>query len=64
MGHGDDEIIKNIKKGDYSFKKPVWKIISPEAKLIITEMIERNPEKRPEMEQIMKCDWIRKSLKK
>lgn len=31
---------------------------------MITELLDKNPEKRPEMEEIMGSDWLRKSLSK
>lgn len=45
--------MQNIKKGEFHFKKPIWEKVSPEAKILITDMLNKNPMKRPEMSQVM-----------
>jgi hypothetical protein len=45
--------LKNIKNGNFTFKKPIWDEVSAEAKLLITEMLDRDIDKRPEMLEIM-----------
>lgn len=45
-GNDDDEIIENVKKGEFSLKGSEWEQISPEAKDLVQKMIVMDPTKR------------------
>jgi len=59
-GKGDGEIIENIKKGYYDIESNIWEKISPEAKNLIRNLLERNPAIRITAEEAMNHKWFRK----
>ena len=46
-GGNDEEVLAQVRKGEYDFKKPIWNQVSPEAKMLITDMLKKNPQERP-----------------
>jgi calcium-dependent protein kinase len=59
-GKEDAEIIENIKKGYYDIESNVWEKISPEAKNLIRNLLERNPSIRITAEEAMNHKWFKK----
>ncbi len=49
---------RRIKAGEYAFPDNEWKRVSPEAKKLIHGMLETMPEKRSNINDIMKSTWI------
>ena len=57
--HEDNfELFDLIKAGKYEFDAPAWKIISKEAKDLITKLLITDPEKRITAEEIRGHPWI------
>lgn len=63
-GENDDKVLAEVKKGEYHFKKPIWGSISPEAKMLITEMLQKDPQQRPEMEKVLESEWVKRNTPK
>jgi len=63
-GANDEEIMRKVEKGDYSFKKDQFKDVSPEAKNLIKKMLEYTPEKRLSAKQALSDVWFSIALKK
>ena len=59
-GKGDAEIIENIKKGYYDIESNIWEKISPEAKNLIRNLLEKNPAIRITAEEAMNHKWFKK----
>ena len=58
-GKSNKEIIDNVLKGEYSFKKnPVWENISDEAKDLISKLLERQADCRLTAEEAYNHPWI------
>jgi serine/threonine protein kinase len=57
-GETEDEILRKIAIGDFSFEGNVWKKITPEAKELICRMLEKEPEKRIKTEEILSHPWF------
>lgn len=57
-GEGD-EVMKQIRYGEYKFHKRYWSHVSAEAKDLITEMLTVDPEKRITAEAALNSDWIK-----
>ena len=57
-----EEVIRQTIEDPIPFKENVWKYISVEAKDFVAGLLEKNPEKRFNIEQILEHPWI-KSLK-
>ncbi|CAD8179513.1 unnamed protein product [Paramecium pentaurelia] len=64
--NGDDDnlIMEAVKRGFYSFDTEEWRLISIEAKRLISKMLERDPKKRISAEQALQDDWITTYVKK
>ncbi|XP_032595136.1 ovarian-specific serine/threonine-protein kinase Lok isoform X1 [Drosophila grimshawi] len=50
---------EQIKKGQFRFRHPAWQSISQRAKLLIKQMLIVDPEKRPSIDAVLKCNWLR-----
>ncbi|KAH8377497.1 hypothetical protein KR093_005759 [Drosophila rubida] len=48
-----------IKKGNFRFRHPAWQGVSQRAKLLIKQMLIVDPEKRPSIDAVLKCTWLR-----
>ena len=57
-GASDQEIIKKVKIGKFSFSDPVWSTISNEAKDFITKLLTLDQDKRPTAQQALEHPWI------
>lgn len=53
-----DEIISNIKAGQYSMKDEHWDNVSSGAKDLISKLLENNPAHRISIEEALKHPWI------
>ncbi|XP_060660337.1 ovarian-specific serine/threonine-protein kinase Lok isoform X1 [Drosophila nasuta] len=50
---------EQIKKGNFRFRHPAWQGVSQRAKLLIKQMLIVDPEKRPSIDAVLKCNWMR-----
>ena len=57
-GASDQEIMKKVKIGKFSFSDPVWSTISNEAKDFIAKLLTLDQEKRPSAQQALEHPWI------
>jgi serine/threonine protein kinase len=57
-GASDQEIMKKVKIGKFSFSDPVWTTISNEAKDFITKLLTLDQDKRPSAQQALEHPWI------
>jgi len=58
-GKTDNEVLRKVKKGIYSFDHKCWKHISQDAKTLIGHLLKYNPKERYTAEQALKHPWIR-----
>lgn len=49
-GASDQEIMKKVKNGKFSFSDPVWSSVSDLCKDFITQLLTKDQEKRPSAE--------------
>lgn len=57
-GDSPGEVFGKIKKGVYSFSQKEWKKVSPEAKDLISKMLEKNTKKRLTAAECLEHDWF------
>ena len=57
--NNSDEVLRKIVEVPISFKENIWKYISIEAKDFVAGLLEKNPAKRLNIEQILKHPWIK-----
>eukprot|EP00117_Sycon_ciliatum_P036058 scpid83368/ scgid27208/ Calcium-dependent protein kinase 4 len=57
-GNTDQEIMKKVKIGKFSFSDPCWSSITDKAKDFITKLFTYDIEKRPSAEESLKHPWI------
>jgi serine/threonine protein kinase len=57
-GEGD-EVMRQIRYGDYKFHKRYWSHVSNDAKTLITQMLTVDPEKRITAAAALNSDWIK-----
>jgi calcium-dependent protein kinase len=57
-GNTDQEIMKKVKQGKFSFSDPCWSSISDKAKDFITQLFIYDIDKRPSAEQALQHAWI------
>ena len=62
-GASDQEIMKKVKSGKFSFADPVWANVSAEAKDFITQLLTLDQNKRPTAEEALKHPWIMEASK-
>jgi hypothetical protein len=49
---------KRIRAGEYRFPEDEWKMVSPEAKNLISGMLETVPRNRINIRDVMRSTWI------
>ena len=59
-GASDQEIMKKVKLGKFSFQDAVWGNVSDEAKDFITALLTKDQDKRPSAEEALMHPWIQK----
>jgi calcium/calmodulin-dependent protein kinase I len=52
------ELFRKIKKGQYEFHPEYWGQISPEAKDMISKLLQVDPRKRMSADSALRCSWI------
>ena len=57
-GNGDEQILKKVSSGRFSFPSPEWDSISAGAKDLITQMLNMEPERRPSARQALSHPWF------
>jgi calcium-dependent protein kinase len=57
-GQNDQEIMKKVRIGKFSFSDPCWSNISDKAKDLITQLLTYDVDKRPSAEEALKHPWI------
>jgi calcium-dependent protein kinase len=57
-GASDQEIMKKVKIGKFTFQDQIWNNISDHAKDFITQLLTKDQNKRPTAEQALKHPWI------
>lgn len=62
-GQTDDEILNNVRKGDFSLSGSEWKQVSKEAKDLIKGMLTKDKDSRMAAETALKHPWIQKKVK-
>lgn len=53
------ELIEAIKLAEFDFAAPVWAVVSPEAKDLITQLLQRDPTLRPSSSSAINHAWLR-----
>lgn len=59
-GASDQEIMKKVKLGKFSFQDAVWGSVSDDAKDFITQLLTKDQDKRPSAELALQHPWIQK----
>ena len=57
--HNPKELFMAIVKGEYSFPDPFWANVSPEAKELVRNLLQVDPDDRWTARQALQCKWIR-----
>lgn len=50
---------ERIKHGQYDFNMPEWSLVSEDAKDLIKNMLQVNPELRFNIDQVMQSKWMK-----
>ncbi|XP_017117049.1 ovarian-specific serine/threonine-protein kinase Lok isoform X1 [Drosophila elegans] len=50
---------QQIKKGRFAYGHSAWKGVSQRAKLLINQMLIVDPERRPSIDDVLQCSWLR-----
>lgn len=59
-GQSDQEIMKKVRAGKFSFSDPAWNNVSSDAKDLITKLLTYDVEVRPSAEVALQHPWITK----
>lgn len=59
----EDAIIAKVKKAKWEFKGSIWNSISPEAKDLITKLMEKNTNQRLSAVEALQHPWIKNKVK-
>ena len=59
QGKNEIEIVKNVKKLKYNLNIPELKLVSPEAKDLISNLMMYDPKKRISADEALQHGWIR-----
>lgn len=54
----DKEIARKTINQEINFKHQVWSTVSAEAKDLISKLLEKNPSKRPSIQEVLDHPWI------
>jgi len=57
-GASDQEIMKKVKVGKFSFSDPIWASISDSGKDFITKLLTKDQDKRPSAQEALSHPWI------
>ena len=57
-GQSDQEIMKKVREGSFSFDDRIWQTISENAKNFISSLLTYNPEERPSAEVALRHPWL------
>ena len=57
-GASDQEIMKKVKVGKFSFSDPIWASISDTGKDFIAKLLTKDQDKRPSAEEALQHPWI------
>ena len=57
-GATDEEVFRNIKKGQISFDNPVWDRVTPPGKDLLKSLLEPDENKRPTVAEALKHEWF------
>jgi len=57
-GSSDQEIMKRVRMGKFTFSDAVWSQISDKAKALITKLLTYDPDQRVSAEEALKHPWI------
>ncbi|KAL7068193.1 putative calcium-dependent protein kinase [Cryptosporidium serpentis] len=58
-GQTDQEILRKVERGKYSFDSPEWKNVSEGAKDLVRQMLQYDPQKRITAQQALEHPWIK-----
>lgn len=58
FGGSDEQILKKVSAGRFSFPSPEWDAISAEAKDLISLMLTMDPERRPSAREALNHRWL------
>ncbi len=61
-GATDQEIMKKVRIGKFSFSEPVWSNITDKAKDFITKLLTYDIDKRPSAEEALKHPWLTETI--
>jgi serine/threonine protein kinase len=53
------DLMTQIKNAKYSFSSRVWKTVSDTAKNLIEKMLQKDPQKRVSIEEILAHNWLK-----
>ena len=57
-GSSDQEIMKKVRMGKFSFADPCWNSISDKSKSLISKLLTYDPDQRPSAEEALRHPWI------
>jgi calcium-dependent protein kinase len=60
-GSTDQEIMKKVKIGKFTFADPVWNNVSESGKDFITQLLTKDPDQRPSAAQSLNHPWIQEA---
>jgi serine/threonine protein kinase len=60
----EPRLFRKIRAGKYNMQDPVWDLISDEAKDLIAKLLEVEPEKRLNVNQVLEHAWMKEEEKK
>ncbi|OII71297.1 calcium calmodulin dependent protein kinase [Cryptosporidium ubiquitum] len=63
-GQTDQEILKKVEKGKYTFDSPEWKSVSEGAKDLIKQMLQYDSQRRISAQQALEHPWIKEMCSK
>jgi len=57
-GNSDKEIMENVKLGEYNMNGTVWDTVSEEAKVLLKQLLQKDPHKRASAKAALKNSWF------
>eukprot|EP00931_Biecheleriopsis_adriatica_P085112 TRINITY_DN5933_c0_g2_i2.p1 TRINITY_DN5933_c0_g2~~TRINITY_DN5933_c0_g2_i2.p1 ORF type:complete len:849 (-),score=199.00 TRINITY_DN5933_c0_g2_i2:55-2535(-) len=58
-GKTEQEVLRRVRKGRFSFDPKDWKLISEDAKTLIASLLKLEPQKRCTADQALQMPWVR-----